>query len=96
MSGSQTIVAGVLGEATEKVGPCEVLDAVLFSGKGSSCDFGIQVVGYLGMQRRLNREGFIEELFVEVLFLFVDEDTSITVFIELGSASTADHLQEIC
>ena len=53
------------------------------------------MVHQLILEGRLNWEGLIQELLVEVLLLFVDEDTGDTLLIKLGATCTTNHLEKI-
>jgi hypothetical protein len=53
------------------------------------------MVHQLILEGRLNWEGLIQELLVEVLLLFVDEDTGDTLLIKLGATCTTNHLEKV-
>ncbi len=54
------------------------------------------MVHNLILQTRLHWEWFIEEFLIEVLLLFLHENTGYTCFIELRTTSSSYHLKEIC
>ena len=47
------------------------------------------------LEMGLHREGFIQELLVKVLFGLVDQNAGHAVVIELRSAGSAHHLQDV-
>ena len=91
----EPIEGWVLGQSPEKVRPCQIVYAVLELLQRSTCNLGIDMVSDLPSKRAFDWERLIQELFVEVLLLLRNEDTSDTTVIELRSTSSSDHLEKI-
>ena len=60
-----------------------------------TCNLGIDVVSDLPCKRAFDWERFIQELFVEVLLLLSNKDTSDTAVIKLRSTCSSYHLEKI-
>eukprot|EP00754_Rhynchopus_humris_P049346 Rhum_TRINITY_DN8342_c0_g1::Rhum_TRINITY_DN8342_c0_g1_i1::g.27448::m.27448 len=93
--GLHAVVRGVLVEAAEEVRPREVVDRVLPLCDGACDDLGVDVLVKRLVQRRLDREGVVDELLVEGLLRLLDHDHSHTGGVELRTARPAHHLQHV-
>mmetsp|Transcript_12631 Transcript_12631/g.19643 ORF Transcript_12631/g.19643 Transcript_12631/m.19643 type:complete len:314 (-) Transcript_12631:2895-3836(-) len=91
----EAVVCWVLRQPSEEVSPCQIVDAVLEFTQGSRGDLGVEMVCQLASEGALDGEGLVEELLVEVLLFFGDHHAGDTAVIELRTAGTTDHLEEV-
>ncbi|WVZ20270.1 hypothetical protein V8G54_007592 [Vigna mungo] len=71
------------------------MHCILFMTNGSRNNFSVDVIVQMLPQTTLNRKGFIQKLFIEALFGFMNKNHSFPMLIKLRAPSTTHHLQNI-